>query len=62
MITARNSVGDARYASGRARITTSIAPSRDRTIRRHSSFNRRRKRLRATALAWNFGTTRPSLG
>jgi hypothetical protein len=31
-------------------------------LRRHTSSSRRRKRLRATAVDWNFGTISPSRG
>lgn len=58
----RNSAKVASYALGRARTTRSQAGCRPCTSRRHTSRNRRRTRLRATADDWNRGTISPIRG
>lgn len=52
---------DARYASGRMRITTSAARSRGRSRMRESSRRRRLTRFLATAVWRRRGTIRPTL-
>jgi len=50
------------YASRRARMTTSHGGTPATSCRRQTSRSHRRKRLRATAVDWNFGTISPTLG
>lgn len=59
---ALRSLGRAVYVAGRVRTTMSIGPKCGSPPRRQISFNCLRKRLRATAFDWNFGTINPSLG